>query len=84
MARFIGYVEGNRGEASRLGTPSSGIRAQAQGWNSGVTVHGYVDQLGRDCFAVTITGGSNGNGGTRELARIVDGTIVSLIDDLNV
>lgn len=59
MARFIGYVEGNRGEASRLGSADSGIRAQAQGWNVGVKVYG-MDANGRDEFRVYATNGSTG------------------------
>jgi len=59
MARFIGYVQGQRGEASRLGSPSSGIEAEARGWNVGVKVSGHVNGDDADEFAVFVTGGSN-------------------------
>lgn len=59
MARFIGYLEGSRGETSRLGTPTSGIRAQAQGWNVGVRVFGRADG-DTDKFLVYATSGSTG------------------------
>ena len=59
MARFIGYVQGQRGEASRLGSPSSGIEAEARGWNVGVKVTGHVNGDGADTFAVFVTGGSH-------------------------
>jgi hypothetical protein len=59
MARFIAAIEGNRGEATRLGTPDSGIRAQAQGWNVGVQVLGNVED-DADEFDVWATSGSIG------------------------
>lgn len=43
MAHFIGYLLGNRGEASRLGTKSSGITASAQGWSIGGRVEVTYD-----------------------------------------
>jgi hypothetical protein len=59
VAHFIGYVQGSRSVASRLGTKSTGITAKAQGWDIGarVTVN-HVD--GRDIVEVVLTGGSNG------------------------
>jgi hypothetical protein len=58
MARFIGRVQGSRGEVSRLGGTESGIQASAQGWKVGVRVCGG-DQDGRDIFNIYATGGSN-------------------------
>ena len=75
MARFIGYTLGNRGQASRLGTADSGIRSQAQGWTSGVTVLGSVDKDDRDVFQVIQNSGSNGSGDQREILRVVDGEV---------
>ena len=62
MARFLGAVQGSRGEATRLGGTSSGIRAQAQGWGLGVKVYGDAKPLDpeRDMFGVWATSGSNG------------------------
>ena len=61
MARFRGVVQGNRGEASRLGAKSSGITAQINGWDIGISIVGRYDEKGDcDVFAVYLTGGSNG------------------------
>lgn len=65
MARFLAAIAGQRGEATRLGSPSSGIRAQAQGWNVGVSIYGDVDENGSDVFHVYATSGSNGGQGSR-------------------
>jgi len=60
MAQFIGKVQGNKGEATRLGTKTSGITVECNGWNSGVKVIGRVDENGNDVFTIVITSGSNG------------------------
>lgn len=63
MAHFIGGVEGNRGPASRLGTPKSGIHVYAQGWNIGVSAScRYHNDTGRDVASARINSGSNGGG----------------------
>ena len=60
MAHFIAAIEGNRGPASRLGTPKSGISARAQGWHVGVSIMGNVNpDTGEDEFTVWLTGGSS-------------------------
>lgn len=61
MARFIGYLKGNRGQASRLGTKNSGIEARAQGWNIGARIVLKVDSQGRDVLKVYVNGGSSGD-----------------------
>lgn len=79
MARFIGYVQGQAGEVSRLGSPRSGITAQAQGWNAGVKVYGHTDGDDvDDVFEVHMTAGSNGGLPSKHLGtvRIVDGVPV--------
>jgi hypothetical protein len=82
MARFIGYVQGQAGDASRLGSPRSGITAQAQGWNVGVKVMGR-DVDGEDEFAIFSTGGSSGAGSTKHLGtvRLVDGVPVFTVSE---
>lgn len=81
MARFIGYVQGQAGEASRLGSPRSGISAQAQGWNVGIRVDGHADG-DDDVFDVYLTSGSNG-GNRAHLGRVtmVDGSPVFRLTD---
>ena len=59
MARFYGDVQGNRGEATRMGTPSSGISAHIRGWSIGIKVSCYVDEDGRDFCEAYPTGGSS-------------------------
>jgi hypothetical protein len=60
MARFRATIQGAQGEASRLGNASSGLRVDANGWDAGVRIAGFVDANGVDCFGVYMTGGSHG------------------------
>jgi hypothetical protein len=64
MARYYAEIQGNRGEATRMGTPSSGISAHPRGWDLGVRVSGYpsMGDTQRDEFSVDVTSGSNGHG----------------------
>ena len=39
MAAHIGYLQGNRGDVSRLGSKHSGMRATANGWRIGGQVY---------------------------------------------
>lgn len=59
MARFRGTLQGNRGDASRLGTAKSGLRVTANGWNIGATVDLFVNDKGEDVLEISLTGGSN-------------------------
>lgn len=59
MARFRAEIHGNRGQASRLGSSSSGILATVNGWEDGIRVIARVDREGRDTLDVFATGGSN-------------------------
>ena len=38
MAQYRAIIKGNRGEASRLGSKSSGLEARVNGWDLGVYV----------------------------------------------
>lgn len=69
MAHFYGNIQGNRGEATRMGTKQSGIEAHIRGWNNGVRVEGFVNAEGKDCFHIFATGGSHG-GATKLIASI--------------
>lgn len=64
-------MQGNREEASRLGTKSSGIETEAAGWRSGVFVRGLVGDDGLDVFLVTVTSGSGGNASSRYIGKVV-------------
>lgn len=70
MARFYASIQGNKGEASRMGSAGSGISGHIRGWDSGVEVFGHVNQKGEDEFHVYSTGGSNG--GERKMIAIVE------------
>lgn len=59
MARFIGKVVGQRGEASRLGHKS--LTGTLDGWGGGVRVY-LSDLNGADWATITLTGGSNNVG----------------------
>jgi hypothetical protein len=59
MAHFRATIKGQRGGASRLGSPKSGIVADVNGWDSGVRIETAIEK-GEDVFYVYVTGGSNG------------------------
>ena len=69
MSHFYSRIKGSRGEATRCGTKSSGIRANATGWDIGGTckVH-FNPQLGTDVVEFYLTNGSNGHSSTRVAA----------------
>jgi len=60
MAHFRGTVQGNRGEASRLGSKESGLCSKNNGWNLGCTsIMRYSEDLDTDTVSVYITSGSS-------------------------
>lgn len=81
MAHFIGYVQGARGEASRLGSKSSGIDATGRGWNIGGSVmlrsNESKDEEGkkieRDSVTLSVDSGSNHRGDSYEVACFEEG-----------
>ena len=71
MSQFRGTVKGNRGEASRLGTKSSGLMVEANGWNKGIRVIcNHEDN--QDVFYVWETSGSSGSSESKFIMEIVD------------
>jgi len=62
MARYRGILQGQRGEVSKLGSPSSGLQTRANGWNTGalVIIRPDPDDPTLDRIQVYRTGGSNG------------------------
>lgn len=60
MSKFYATIQGNKGEASRMGSKKSGIEGHIRGWNEGAKVTCFVDDEGRDCVSVRLTGGSIG------------------------
>ena len=61
MAQFRAVIQGQKGEASRLGSKKSGMCADVDGWNAGVSVRAFhLD--GKDGFRVSMTSGSSPKG----------------------
>lgn len=83
MARFRGTIQGNRQEASRLGSISSGLEGVLNGWEMGVSVQLYVDSQGRDRANIWLTPGSAGRGRDKLLARIVLHEGRPVVTDIN-
>lgn len=71
MARFRATIKGQRGSASRLGGPGSGIQADVNGWDSGVRVEGMANGSSGDIFRVVMTGGSNKGSSPTLLGTVV-------------
>ncbi len=70
MAHFIGYIKGQRGEASRLGSKKSGLDATANGWHIGARIClRHNDETGKDELTVYKTGGSNGASESEKIAE---------------
>jgi len=68
MAQYIANIRGQRGEASRLGSKTSGIYAHVRGWNVGARVDiSFRD--GKDVVTVWQTGGSNGRTSEKLIAE---------------
>lgn len=59
MSRFYASIKGARGEATRQGTPASGIHGRIRGWDVGVSIEGRADG-DADVFNIFVTDGSNG------------------------
>lgn len=59
MAQFYASIQGNRGEATRMGTKLTGIEGHIRGWNIGCRVHMY-HRDGVDHCWIYQTKGSNG------------------------
>ena len=87
MARFYGSMQGNRGAATRMGTPTSGIGAHLRGWDLGIAVD-VEDSNGTDVAYVYATGGSNNPNTRTLLARVMRAEVGWVIesgkDDSNV
>ena len=47
MAQYYGRVQGNRGEATRLGTQDSGMDALAASWDGCIRTHIWYDATKR-------------------------------------
>ena len=62
MAHFYAFIQGNRGEATRMGSKASGIAGHIRGWSVGAHVCcTYNEQTEKDEVAIYLTSGSNGS-----------------------
>lgn len=69
MARYIGTIQGNRGETSRQGTKISGLRTSCTAWDASVEV--LLKSIdGRDVFDVKVYGGTFSVAPERTIARV--------------
>jgi len=59
MARFYGSMQGNKGEATRIGTASSGLSGHIRGWSIGGRVVMSTNGNGKDVVTIWLTSGSN-------------------------
>lgn len=66
MSRFYANIQGNRGEATRMGTATSGMTGHIRGWEVGCRVEMWADG-DDDVCAVYLTSGSNDRYGQRLL-----------------
>lgn len=70
MAQFYGTLQGQRGEATRLGGKSSGLRTTAAGWGGAIRVNVWHDEeSGEDQFRVELTPWHGSGGNTQVLAQ---------------
>jgi len=64
MSRYYADIQGNRGQATRMGTAASGMQGHIRSWNLGCQVFCKPDNENaeNDSMIVQITSGSTGSG----------------------
>ena len=72
MSRFYASIQGSRCEATRQGTPKSGIEGHVRGWNVGARVYCYIGEDGKDTVKVELTSGSSYKGLTKDLGTFTE------------
>jgi len=73
MAHFRATIKGQRGEASRLGSKSQGMRVTVRGWRAGLTITARHDEAtGEDVFNIASDGGTDN---AEQAPIVLDGTI---------
>ena len=76
MAQFYASIQGNRGEATRMGSKSSGLRGHIRGWRVGArVVMRYNEETKQDECLIYLTSGSNGFEGEAFLGKFTAGDI---------
>jgi hypothetical protein len=77
MSHFYSRIQGHKGQVTRCGTKTSGIRAEATGWDIGtISTIRYDPTIDTDVVSIYITGGSNNNANTllAEMYKAADGS----------
>lgn len=62
MSRLYGVIQGCRGEATRCGSASSGIRASVQSWNGSLVSYMDLDKDGKPVVTLKTSEDSSGYG----------------------
>lgn len=75
MAQFYASIQGNRGEATRMGTKKSGIYGHIRGWHSGGRVECDINEKGQDVVSIYATHGIRYGG-----KGVVEGLILRTVD----
>ncbi len=78
MSRFYAEIKGNRGGASRMGTPDSGMWSHTRGWDLGAEVIMDTTPEDNDVLLVYITSGSKGSKAKQLLCRVEEGKPVEI------
>lgn len=77
MAHFRGTMVGSRGETSRLGTKSSGLKSRLASWDGAVEIElRYEPSTGKNLCIVTQTQ-HHGAGCYQEIARFEIGKLTA-------
>ena len=81
MAHFYSSIQGQRGEATRLGSASSGITTVAAGWAGAIKVHVHFDETtGLDMYEVRLTPWEGSGGQSYVIASgVLDANVNPLI-----
>ena len=78
MAQFFGSIEGQRGEATRLGNKSSGLVTEACSWQDKIVVRlTHNEATGKDEFTIDMEP-HQGSGDRVEIAKGVIGDCASI------
>ena len=74
MSQFYASIAGNRGEATRQGTKSSGLTGHIRGWGLGAKVE-MSHEKGEDVCRVYLTSGSSGSSPSRLIGEYREANI---------
>jgi hypothetical protein len=75
MAHFFGSIQGQAGDATRIGSKRSGISAYVQSWTGRITIHmQHSEHEDSDIGCVILTPGPQGTGRGIDITGDVDAT----------